>query len=422
MDKWLDAREERINNLKNLMHDDFVYLIIKANTPGMIKQLFSSYFLVRLFRKYIKIKLKIIYDQFFDSFDGPYYIIKTSSNDLKQIKLKMIDIEDNHPLGRFIDIDAYQKDTKSITRGVLKQPPRKCFICDKDAVICSRTKNHTIPELLKVIDVKIIDYIFKDFKRLIDKSITLEAKLHPKFGLVTEKSSGSHPDMDFSLMMNAKNAITDFLGLMVLNGFVFDLDKAFKNSREIGIYAEDNMLTVTSGVNCYKGLIFILGVVCISVGHVIRYNLTKYDIFNCAAYICRDILLEFTGNIDTFGKEAFIKYGFLGIRGEANYGLQSVQSALQVLNEYDDLNDEALTMTLIELVKHCEDTVLLKRAVSIEKYNYFKEKISSIKHYDLDLIEKITNEAINENISIGGAADLLVVTIFIRIVIERYMD
>ena len=70
-------------------------------------------------------------------------------------------------------------------------------------------------------------------------------------------------------------------------------------------------------------------------------------------------------------------------------------------------------MTLIRIISLSEDTVLLKRAGSLERYEYFKQKVSSIEQYDKNQINQITNECIKENISFGGSSDLLAVLIFI---------
>ena len=404
------------------MIDDYVYLIIKANIPGDKKQIFFSYFLTKFFKNYINNTFKILDSKYYDTADGPYYIMKINSSDYLYIKTKMIDIENDHSLGRFIDIDVYHNKTVSISRKELKISSRKCYICNNDAFICSRNKTHNIFEIFAQIEKCILNYIIEDFYNIIFESITLEAKLHPKFGLVTEKSKGSHPDMDYSLMVEAKHAICDYLTVMVILGYIYDLDTAYKEAKEVGIYAEENMLSKTEGVNCYKGLIFVLGLACVSCGYVIRHNLPASKIYDCVAFMTRDIMLDFAVGEETFGKIAFKDYGFTGIRGEVNHGLQSVQKAINVLNRYETFSDEALTMTLINIVSNIEDTVLLKRAGSIEKYQYFKDKISSINSYELSLIEEITKEAIRENISIGGAADLLVVTIFIKKVMKRYLD
>lgn len=421
MNDILIAREERVQRLNELMVDDYVYLIIKANIPGSNKKIFYSYFLTKFFKKLITNNYKVRACHYFDSADGPYYIIKIDSTDLNHVKKEMIYLEE-HPLGRFIDIDVFKKSLSSISRKDLNLSPRKCYLCDNDAFICNRTGKHSLAEIFSFIETTIVNYLSDDFHQIIFDSITLEAKLHPKFGLVTEKSCGSHPDMDFSLLEKARDAICDNLKEMVFLGYTYDLDTAFKESKKMGIVAEEKMLKSTNGINCYKGLIYVLGLTCVSCGYVIKHNLTKDKIFELIAEMTKDAFLDFDNGEETFGKKAFKQYGLKGVRGEAYNGLPAVQKALEVLNGYESLTDEALTMTLINIVGNIEDTVLLKRAGSLEKYHYFKNLISSIKTYDLELIERITEEAIGDNISIGGAADLLVVTIFIKKVLNRYLD
>ena len=76
-------------------------------------------------------------------------------------------------------------------------------------------------------------------------------------------------------------------------------------------------------------------------------------------------------------------------------------------------------MALIEIIRGLEDTVLLKRSGSLEKYNYYKNLVGSIDNYDITKIEEITEECINENISFGGSADILAISIFIKKMLER---
>ena len=62
-------------------------------------------------------------------------------------------------------------------------------------------------------------YLKRLIKKMINTAMLDELNLHPKFGLVTPYTSGSHKDMDYSLMVNAKNAILDDLVEMFMLGF-----------------------------------------------------------------------------------------------------------------------------------------------------------------------------------------------------------
>lgn len=422
MDRILEDREKRMNNLKEFMTNDNLYIIVKANIPGINKKIFYSYFFIRFFKKLLERKYDVLRVKYFDSFDGPYFFLETSEKDLVAFKKELIILEDKHPLGRFIDLDVFQNSVVSISRHDLGIDFRKCFLCDNDAYHCIREQTHSVEEILEHIQNVIIHFLLEDISNLTYDAISLELMLEPKFGLVCENSVGSHSDMDALLMKKSRDVIVDFFGLMFLEGMALDYDEAFIKGREIGKIAEEYMFTVTKGVNTHKGLIFCLGVACIASGEAIINNSSFDKIFENVAFITRNILDEFNTEADTNGKKLFHEYAFLGIRGEVNKGMPSVYKALKVLDQYTTYSDEAMMMTLITLVRECDDSVLLKRAGSIEKYNYFRNKISDIKEYDITKINEITEEAIKENISIGGAADLLIVTLFLHMIKERYID
>ena len=407
---------------KKFMINDNIYVVVKANIPGINKKIFYSYFFIKFFKKLLERKYNCLRVKFYDSFDGPYFFLEIFNKDLISFKKELIILENEHPIGRFIDLDVFQNSIVSISRQDLGFEARQCFLCECDAFYCIRKQKHKVEDIIEHIQDHVVQFLLEDISTLAYDAISLELILEPKFGLVCENTAGSHEDMDVSLMKKSRNVIVDFFGLLFLEGMALDYDEAFKKGREIGKIAEEYMFTVTKGVNTHKGLIFCLGLACIACGEAVVNNSNFDKIFENVAFMTRNILDDFDGAKDTHGKRLFQEYGFLGIRGEVNKGLPSVMRALKVLEQYSTYSDEALMMTLITLVRECDDSVLLKRAGSLEKYSYFKNMISGINEYDIERINKITDEAIRENISIGGAADLLIVTIFLHMIKERYID
>jgi triphosphoribosyl-dephospho-CoA synthetase len=86
----------------------------------------------------------------------------------------------------------------------------------------------------------------------------------------------------------------------------------------------------------------------------------------------------------------------------------------KLLETLNDFSRETLLMTLIGLIRDVEDTVLLKRAESLDRYLYYRKLIGSITNFDEERIKEITRECIENNLSFGGSADLLIVTIFLK--------
>lgn len=415
MYRILEAREIRSKTIKEIISENKNknLVCIKANIIGVNKNPYYAYLLVNYFLKRLKEKISIENYTFYDYNDGPYYLVQTIEES-KKIKEICISLEEESRLGRLIDLDVHSSEGQ-ISRRDLKLGFRKCIICENNAIICMRMQNHSLFELEDKTNEIINNYLEDTIKVLIDNAITLEASLDPKFGLVTFFSQGSHSDMDFTLLMRAKDAILDDLYKMFVYGYSYDLITAFNKARNLGLSTEEKMYKVTSGVNVYKGLIFILGIELVALGYAIKNN--RLDLSNIIKEIGIDLKSEFSNNLNTFGGYAYTTYGFSGARGEVNSGMINVFRAKSILK---DFNREALHKTLIYLIGNVEDTVLLKRSKTIEKYNYYKNLVASITPYDLEAINKVTLECIKNNISFGGSADLLVATIFIRLIEEEF--
>ncbi|MGN0295571.1 MAG: [citrate (pro-3S)-lyase] ligase [Lachnospiraceae bacterium] len=69
----------------------------------------------------------------------------------RRLKRLMTDLEDANRLGRLFDIDVIDTDGRKISRSDYGMPARKCILCDQEAHVCSRSRNHTVEELLRYI-------------------------------------------------------------------------------------------------------------------------------------------------------------------------------------------------------------------------------------------------------------------------------
>lgn len=423
MEKILKARENRQNNLLKMMNNDSVYVVLKANIPGEDKRTNVARFLVNLFRKRLNETFFVKRSRFFSDFDGFYDIYEINCEDIKNIKLLCVNIEDNAPLGRYIDIDVYQNSLKSLSRSELGIDNRKCFLCENDAHVCVRSQAHSYEELENKLIDDVVDYIYNETTNFIKESIELECGLYPKFGLVTMQNNGSHSDMNYDLMMKSKNVVAPYIAMMTISGFSNPDEKIFDDIREIGKLCEKRMFQATNGINTHKGLIFGMGFVAAAYGMLLKDNDFSYHkLQDTIKYLGRDLENDFLSEHDTFGYLAYKKYGFLGARGETMKGMPNAFLAVDVLDEYPTLSKEALTMALIKIIRGLEDTVLLKRSGTLEKYNYFKNLVGTIDVYDEDRIAEVTKECVKNNISFGGAADILAIAIFIKKMKEGFIS
>ena len=409
--KILQARAERAKIINGYI-GDYPVIVGTANIPGSDKNIGAALFLVDYFGKLCSDLFPVRKIKYYNNADGPFFVLISGwDNELKE---KLINIEDGHSLGRLVDLDLYLEKGKSVSRRELGRPRRKRLLCLRDAVLCVRTGTHYYQEIIDKIEMMIFSFLKKEILSITDWAITAEASLHPKFGLVTIKSQGSHPDMNYNLLMKAKDAIVEPLIRIFEVGYFKNNEDGLRAARMIGLEADKAMFDATGGVNAYKGLIFVLGFTLLALGRCFKEF--SFDLFSKVSAFGSNLMDEFTDTA-TFGKWAYQRYQISGARGEVYSGLPNVIKVLPLLKDY---SAPTLTMVLIFLISHVDDTVLLKRAGSLKAYYEFREMIGSIKEYDIETIDNITDFCINRNLSFGGAADLLVVALLIKKIEEKF--
>jgi len=410
-DKILVSREQKSVKIQKLKMRFKTVITLKTNTPGKEKQLNVSYLLVGFFYRLIPTGL-IAYSEYNDGYDGPYYLLG-SERDARDVKRQLMVLEETHPLGRFIDFDVFDEGN-SLSRGFM----RKCFICERDAFVCARENNHSTQELIENMSNQSKSYFRQLVIKKLDESIEMELELDPKFGLVTPVTQGSHKDMDAALMRNAKDSILPFFEQMFDQGWEQDdIRLIFKSIRNIGLKAEEDMFKTTHGVNAYKGLIFNMGLIVSALAYVMNHHLPFQHLFGIIKEMTKPLEEDFVKEYNSFGMNAYKSYGFKGARGEAMNGFITVVHALEHL---EDFTKESLLHTLIYLIAYSEDTVLLKRAGSLEMYREVKSMFVKSIYTGFADIDDLNTYCLKNRLSFGGSADLLVATIFIKKTSELY--
>lgn len=405
-DKILSDREAK--NLSIIMAAESGNIItVKANVPGADKRVKESYLLVRCFTAKVLHAFGGVAETY-DGADGPYSIIKTSAINLKE---RTVEIEKTDPIGRFCDIDVYLKGSNSsLSRGYM----RKCFICQNPAFVCARQGNHSIEELLKVLKNATRQHFSTLIADIVKQSLMAELNLENKFGLVTPTSQGSHADLNYGIMQKSQDVIIPYLiQIFWASLSAEDTEDLLSMLRPIGVEAEKAMYQAVK-TNTYKGFIFVAGVLLASLGYNMSHSNGSFDdVFSTAAKICSGITDELKQSNDSaFGIIAYKNYKITGVRGHAEQGFPVVQQAEKLIG--GNTSAENLLKTLCYIVGNVDDTVLLKRSGSLEKYWYFKRKISSVDVTDKIQLKLLNEECIQKNVSIGGSADVLAAAIMIN--------
>ncbi|AKA72022.1 triphosphoribosyl-dephospho-CoA synthase CitG [Clostridium scatologenes] len=271
---------------------------------------------------------------------------------------------------------------------------------------------------------------------LAQRSILYEVSTTPKPGLVDRENTGSHKDMDFFTFMASSSALYNGFYECAFEGISFnelDSTKLMNNLRTPGIKCEKAMFEATKGVNTHKGIIFSLGVLCAAVGNLYRKNRKEKffieEICDEVKNIAKDLTVKDFKAINeknnlTHGERLFKEYGFKGIRGEVEGGFKTIQNqAIPIIRKWCksgqlSINDLFLQV-LMSIMTESEDTNVVIRG-GIESLIYTKKvskdfiKCGGMNQIDARKKLEIMNmEFVKKNISPGGSADLLAVSIFL---------
>lgn len=154
----LKARDKRVQIIEELLKQGKVVLSLRVNYPGIEKDNVTTRKIVEIMDHVIENQWMIGKCHYVNNGEGPVclYLIDNKSPIL--IKKKTIMIEEEHPLGRLVDIDVYDKSSKSISRGDLNVKPRSCMLCSQDAFICIKSQAHSVHDLIEHIKKVVRNY------------------------------------------------------------------------------------------------------------------------------------------------------------------------------------------------------------------------------------------------------------------------
>ena len=270
-------------------------------------------------------------------------------------------------------------------------------------------------------------------------ALLYEVSATPKPGLVDRLNSGAHRDMDFFTFMASSAALGQFFLDCARQGAQFEGEDPmalFSLLRSPGMAAERSMLRATGGANTHKGLIFSLSIISAAAAYCQRsepacqsWEIERVceTVSRMTCGICaRELGRTTSGQNATCGERLYRAYGMKGVRGEAESGFTTVRAhALPVLNgllscgKYS-LND-ALVQTLLHLIAVNDDTNIAARGGPDALY-YAKEYSArvlaeggALTQSGMEAVLQMDRDFIVRNISPGGSADLLAVTVMFHL-------
>ena len=303
------------------------------------------------------------------------------------------------------------------------------------------------------------------------RAAILEAAVSPKPGLVCLGSNGAHSDMDYPLFVRSAKALRPYFAQAhALGQSTHGLvpEQVFARLRPLGLRAEQDMLRATAGVNTHKGLIFSMGLFCAALGrlganigaisgrrlggqvvtaHALRQEAASFvrgivqnDFAPLAAHkaTMQDLLRGVVGQNSraarpvleaqlqrtlTAGEVLYLLYGITGIRGEAERGFPHVGLALHALDAHGaarDLNT-AMAHCLLELVQSMDDTNILWRGGPQGLRHAANSARAALAAGGLRTpvgqaaLRRMSADFARKRLSPGGCADILAVSVFLRL-------
>ena len=260
---------------------------------------------------------------------------------------------------------------------------------------------------------------------LATQALQAELDTTPKPGLVDKDNNGAHRDMDYALMQRSIDTLHPYFVKLALLGSA-DALPSHTAIRDAGIEAEKAMLSATNGVNTHKGALFSMGLAVVAAAHEKDTDSLQTTIKALAA--------SFPDTNGTHGSKAkLLSKGTTAIKGALDNAREGYEMLFaEWLPFYIERRKEhdahTLHKTLLCIMCDLDDTNVIYRtdlATAEEVKQEARALLDSFSkaHTAEDKEKRIAAELLAlkdmdkrytaRNISPGGAADMLSLTIFI---------
>ena len=347
------------------------------------------------------------------------------------VKAITAELEDHAPIGRLFDMDVLRPDGSKVERQELGLPGRKCLLCGESAQVCARSRKHSVAELQaktrEILQEAVDEWDSREAARLACQALLYEVAITPKPGLVDRENSGSHRDMDFFTFQASAAALQPYFAQCVRIGRQGGApEETLRALRLPGKLAEAEMRRATVGVNTHKGAIFSMGILCGALGRLDRESWGNPDriLDECAA-MAKGIVSEDYRDLTpetakTAGQKLYLRYGITGVRGQAEAGFPAVREAglptLEAALAAGKNINEASCAALLALLVHTADTNLIHRGGfdGMQQATLEVREILDRENFpSRETLESLDKRFIEKNLSPGGSADLLALTLLL---------
>lgn len=266
-------------------------------------------------------------------------------------------------------------------------------------------------EAMEYIPESSIPYLVAD---LAERALRLELDTTPKPGLVDRQDNGAHKDMDYALMSKSISALRPYLTRLAVES-AKDIDPA--KIKEIGIEAEKAMLKATGGVNTHKGALFCIGL-SVAAASCLACSTGAVEAYSFKELVSR-AASEIPAARGTHGAEA--KRSFKAVGALENARAAYPELFADWLPYYRSLEGDPFRChkTLLHIMTTLDDTNILHRRGAEGLAHAEAEAARLLEDFSESGLSSLNKDFIRENISPGGSADMLSLTIFIESIINN---
>lgn len=279
---------------------------------------------------------------------------------------------------------------------------------------------------------------------LATQALQAELDTTPKPGLVDKDNNGAHRDMDYALMQRSIDTLRPYFVKLALLGCA-DALPTHTSIRDIGIEAEKAMLSATNGVNTHKGALFSMGLAVVAAVHeerkiaaneeqILKERNGGEDVLVSLQTTIKALAASFPDTNGTHGSKAkLLSKGTTAIKGALDNAREGYEMLFaEWLPFYIERRKErdayTLHKTLLRIMCDLDDTNVIYRtdlaaAEEVKQEaralldNFSKAHTAEDKEKriaaELLALKDMDKRYTARNISPGGAADMLSLTIFI---------
>lgn len=264
---------------------------------------------------------------------------------------------------------------------------------------------------------------------LATQALQAELDTTPKPGLVDKDNNGAHRDMDYALMQRSINTLHPYFVKLAQLGCA-DALPTHTSIRDIGIEAEKAMLSATNGVNTHKGALFSMGLAVVAAAHeerkiaaneeqILKERNGGEDVLVSLQTTIKALAASFPDTSGTHGSKAkLLSKGTTAIKGALDNAREGYEILFaEWLPFYIERRKEhdayTLHKTLLRIMCDLDDTNVIYRTNLATAEEVKQEARALLDSFSKAALKDMDCRYTARNISPGGAADMLSLTIFI---------